>query len=127
MADSDVYRTILKAGTVITASGVSDPIQLENDVDPTTLDVVANITAVSGTTPAITFTVQRDNSAAPGVFPPTAWTAGTSSAALSAVARTVINAPSAIAPASGTSPHFYRVSWTVTGTTPSFTLGLYGE
>lgn len=127
MADSDVYRTILKAGTVITTSGVSDPIQLENDVDANTLDVVANISAVSGTTPAITFTIQRDNSTPPGVSPPTAWTAGTASAALIAAGRTVVSAPSAINPATGTSPRFYRVSWTVTGTTPSLTLGLYGE
>lgn len=48
MADSDVYRTILPAGTVITASGQSAAIPLSSDTDATTLDVVVTISAKSG-------------------------------------------------------------------------------
>lgn len=127
MADSDVYRTILPAGTVITANGQSGPILLSNDTDASTLDVVAVVSAVSGTTPTLMVTVQRDNDADSATYPPSAWTAGTSSAALTAAGRTVVSGPSALSAATGINPHYYRVSWTVGGTTPSFTLGLYGE
>jgi hypothetical protein len=127
VADSDVYRTILAAGTVITANGQSAAIPLSRDTDPTTLDVAVNITAVSGTTPTLTVTVQRDNDADTAAYPPVAWTTGTSSAALNATGRTVVSAPAAINAATGANPHYYRVSWVVGGTTPSFTLGIYGE
>lgn len=127
MADSDLYRTILPAGSVITANGSSNPIPLASDVDPSTLDVVVNVTAVSGTTPTLTVTVQRDNDADTAAYPPSAWTTGTSSAALTAAGRTVVSAPAAINAANGATPRYYRVSWTVGGTSPSFTLGLYGE
>lgn len=126
MADSDVYRTILPAGTVITASGQSVPILLANDTDPTTLDVVVNVSAVAGTSPTLTVTVQRDADADTSTYPPGAWTAGTSSAALTAAGRTVVSAPAALT-GQGANPHYYRVTWAVGGTSPSFTVGLYGE
>lgn len=126
MADRDLYNTILPAGTVITASGNSGPLTLGTNVDPTTLDVVVNITAVSGTSPTITFKIQRDADAEPAPHPPVSYAAGTSSAALTAVGRTVISAPVAVS-ARGTNPRYYRLAWVVTGTTPSFTLGAYGE
>ena len=126
MSDSSAYDTILPAGTVITASGQTGPLTLATDADPTTLDVVIDITAVSGTTPSITFKVERDNDADPATYPPATWTAGTSSAALTAPGRTVVSAPAAFG-SRDTNPPYYRLVWTVTGTTPSFTLGAYGE
>lgn len=127
MADSDVYRTLLAAGSVITSNGQTGPIPLRDDTDSTTLDVAVDISAVSGTSPTLTVTVQRDNDANSSTYPPAAWTTGTSSAALSAAGRTVVSAPAAINAGTGTNPRYYRVSWTVGGTSPSFTLGLYGE
>lgn len=127
MADSDIYRTILAAGSVITANGQSGPVMLPVDTDPGTLDIAIDISAVSGTTPTLTVTVQRDNDADSGVYPPSTWTTGTSSAALNATGRTVVSAPVAVNAATGVNPRYYRVSWVVGGTTPSFTLGIYGE
>jgi hypothetical protein len=127
MADSDSYRTILPAGAVITANGQSGPIPLPVDTDATSTDVVVDISAASGTTPTLTVTVQRDNDADTGTYPPSTWTTGTSSAALTAPGRTVVSAPATVNALTGDEPRYYRVSWTVGGTSPSFTVGIYGE
>lgn len=127
MADTDLYRTILPAGSVITATGSTGPLSPSDDVDPSGFDVIANITAVSGTAPTVVFTVQWATSPDTSTYPPTSWSAGVSSAALSTAARTVVSTACPVRAATGTAPAYYRVSWVVTGTTPSFTLALYGE
>lgn len=72
-------------------------------------------------------TVQRDNDADSSVYPPGSWTTGTSSAALTTTGRTVVSGPAAVDAKKGRNPRYYRVAWAVGGTSPSFTVGLYGE
>ena len=125
MGDSDTYRTLLAAGSVVTATG-STIVRVPMEVDASTLDLVVNITAVSGTSPTIRFAVARDTETKRGTWPSNFGTA-TQTATLSTTGRTVLSVPSAIDPLIGACPPFVRVTWTVTGTTPSFTLGLYIE
>lgn len=127
MGLADTYRTILPAGTVIAANGASAPVALTTNVDITALDVVVDISAVSGTLPTLTLTLERDDDDDTSDFPPAAWTAGTDSAALDATGQTTVSDPAALDVATGTCPRYYRVAWTVGGTLPSFTVGLYGE
>lgn len=127
MADSDVYRTILPAGTVITASGQTGPIAVASNTDPTTQDLVPVISAVSGTSPSITFTLQWDNDADTHTYPPSTWANSTGSGAKTAAGRSVVNGAKTLSPSTGTSPRHFRVTWTVSGTSPSFTLALYGK
>lgn len=126
MADRDVYRTILPAGTVTTANG-SVIVPVTSNVDASTLDVVLDITAVSGTAPTLVISVERDAEPQRGTFPPTVFSAATSTAAITAAGRTVLSVPAAIGPLTGTSPIFFRLSWTVGGTAPSFTHALFVE
>lgn len=126
MADRDVYRTVLPAGTVTTANG-SVIVPVTSDVDASTLDVVVDIAAVSGTLPTLTVSVERDAEPQRGTFPPAVFGAATSTVALNAVGRTVLSVPAAIDAKVGASPVFFRVSWTVGGTSPSFTHALYVE
>lgn len=127
MADRDVYRTVLPAGTVTAANG-SVIVPVTSNVDASTLDVVVDIASVSGVAPTLTVSVERDAEPQRGTFPPTVFGAATSTAALNSAGRTVLSVPAAISAATGASPVFFRVSWTVGGTaSPSFTHALYVE
>lgn len=81
-----------------------------------TLRAQLNVTAVSGTTPSMTVLVEDSVDAG------TTWNTIGSFAAKTATGREVINV---------TSPFtdMIRVSWTITGTTPSFTFAvdIYSE
>ena len=117
-------RQILAPGTVITASGSVTGLAIGED-DVTALNLYATITAVSGTTPSITFAIAFANDAVPGTFPPASYGTASSGAAQTATGADVVVA-------TGTDAHtvldvdqtrYYEVTWTVTGTTPSFTIG----
>ena len=91
------------------ASGNGSPVVMgDRDV----LRLTLSVTAASGTTPSLTVTIQHS---ADGVT----WTNHSSFAAATAVTseRKVF----------GGIDRFARASWTVTGTTPSFTFSVSGE
>lgn len=126
MADRDTHRIVHAPGTAITATG-SAIIPLSSNVDATTLDVIVDISAVSGTTPTLTVSVARAADVVRGTHPPASFGTATSTAALTAVGRTVLSVPAAIDALTGASSPFARVTWTIGGTSPSFTLGMYVE
>jgi hypothetical protein len=104
--------TLIPAGTVITATGTGTAVELDNKGD-VRADLV--ITAASGTTPSITVLVQcsSDN----GVTD--SWrTAGTFGAQTATTTGVHIDAPI---------DRYIRAQWTVSGTTPSFTVSCFGE
>lgn len=96
-------------GQIITATGTSGAFSASGAF----LDLEVEVTAVSGTTPSATFSIQWSED---GVnFAPQA--AGGSFAAITAVGNAILQFAS-LAP-------FYRLAWTVTGTTPSFTVNAF--
>jgi hypothetical protein len=95
-------------------------------MDADGITVAVDVSAVSGTTPSLTVSVAWDADANSDTSPPVAWGTATSSAAITAAGRTTVTLPYQPA-TSGTTPRYYKVSWAITGTTPSFTLGMYGE
>jgi hypothetical protein len=119
--------TILPAGTVLAASGHTVDVVPDNDT--TSVTVTITVTAVSGTTPSLTVTVQ------PATPPPShqgedepvaAFDAGVSSAAITTPGTyTVTLTPAPYG--GGLWPRYYRVSYAITGTTPSFTLGITAD
>lgn len=103
---------LIKPGTVITATGTSAPVRLDNKgVARLSIDV----TAASGTSPSLTATVQT--SADSGVNDP--WRTVAAFAAATAVSTERKSFAGL--------DRFVRVSYAVSGTTPSLTLGITGE
>lgn len=115
-------RSVLAAGTVITASGQSGPMAVDSNADPT-LNLYASITAVSGTTPSITFGIALDSDADNATWPVGAFGAATTGAAQTATGTDVLVAALTRTLAGRGDTRYYRVTWTVSGTTPSFTVG----
>ena len=104
--------SVLASGTV-TATGNSTGIDLNNAGD---LRAQVQVSAASGTTPSLTVTIQtsHDN----GATDP--WrTAGTAYAALTAAGNSPYQAMVV--------DRYVRVSYAVSGTTPSFTFAVVGE
>lgn len=118
-------RQVLTPGTVITASGQSNPMAMSSDV-VAVVNAYASITTASGTTPSITFGIAFDNDTDPNTFPPVSFAAATTGVAQTAAGSDVLVA-TASAPATTTDgvnkTRYYSITWTVTGTTPSFTVG----
>lgn len=96
--------TVINA-QVITATGTSGTLNASGS----NLDVLVNVSAVSGTTPSATFSVQwsMDGTTWAAASPADSFTAIT--AAIQVVQRFTSKAP------------YWRLAWTVSGTTPSFT------
>lgn len=120
-------RSCVAAGTVITASGQTGPLAMESNAD-TPLSVYASITAASGTTPSITFGIEFDSDPGGATWPVGGYAAATTGTAQTASGADVLVA-SASPPRTGSGDtRYYRITWTVSGTTPSFTLGaLYAD
>lgn len=115
MADRDVYRTILAAGS-LTANGNTDPIHVATDVDPDGIDFIIDLTGFTGgTTPSITFSAAWDNDANSDAYPPAAWGAATSTAALTAPGRVVLTLPKVLGVSSNTTPRYVQLSWAILG------------
>lgn len=106
-------REIIPAGTVITASGSQVVDGGEGFGVIKTLRVQFNATAVSGTTPNLTFVVED-------TLDGTNWNVLTPSPAISAITAVARQVVDFTTPFSDN----LRIRWTVTGTTPSFTLGV---
>jgi hypothetical protein len=109
-------RTILTPTTVLTASGQSGPSTLSSN-GRSVQNVDVTVTAVSGTSPSLTVSVQRADVHTD--YPPSNWTTVATSAAITAAGTTTITTP---AVPSGDVSNFYRLAYAITGTTPSFTL-----
>jgi hypothetical protein len=95
--------------TTQTATGSGTGFSMETAA---TLRLTLNITAVSGTTPSMTVNVQTSEDGS-------TWTAVASFAAATAVStqRKVFTGLD----------RYARVTWTISGTTPSFTFSVSGE
>jgi hypothetical protein len=103
----DDYRQVVLANATVTASGSSGVFE---DVGAKEVVLIVNVTGtVSGTTPTITFTIQEVD---PGNFT-TAISSSAVGTAITAVGTQIIS----LAMARGSC---FQITWTVTGTTPSF-------
>lgn len=109
----------------ITETGATGPLLADSDV--ATLAIIVTASAVTGTTPSATFTAERS---LPGVddYPPdddTGWDGdnAVSATALTAAGTKTISLPPSV-DASGKVGAWWRLKWTVTGTTPSFTISV---
>lgn len=108
----------------ITASGATGPLLADSDV--ATLAITVTASAVTGTSPSAVFTAER---CVPGAdYPPdsgTGWDTahGVSATALTAAGTKTITLPPNVS-ASGEVAAWWRLKWTVTGTTPSFTISV---
>lgn len=124
------YRTAVPAGTVLTTSGQTGPIHVNDDTDMSAQLMIADITAIVGDT-SITFGVQWDADPDTATYPPTMWGASVTGTPQTAIGTgiTVVSATPVANPAggNGTIPCYFRIVWTVTGTTPSVTVGVYTE
>lgn len=119
----------MTAGTVhltspITADGQAGPFAVESDVAPLTVVVTAG--TVTGTTPSCTFTAQRSLPSLvgyPDVTNAAHWDTanGVAASALTASGSKTIALP-ASRDASGRIGGWWRLAYTVTGTTPSFAI-----
>lgn len=93
-----------------TATGNSGPIDIA--AHASNLAVLINCTAASGTTPSLTLSVEWSHDGT--VFAP----------AETADAFTAITAATSKVKAFAVKGNYYRLVWTITGTTPSFTFTL---
>lgn len=110
------------AGTVITASGQSGVLSMESNATAT-LNLYATISAISGAGATATFGIQFCNDAGGATWPASSFAAATTGAAQTATGTDVLVA-SAVHPRSGIGDsRYYRITWTVAGTSPSITLG----
>jgi len=114
MADADIYRTILAAGS-LTADGSTGPLHVLSDVDPDGVDFIINLTGFTGgTAPSITFSAAWDSDADSDTYPPVAWGTATSTAALTAGGRTVLTLPASVG-VNNTTPRYVLLSWAIAG------------
>lgn len=102
------------ANVLRTAGGTGTGVQLGTVAAGRTLLVAIHVVAVSGTTPALTITVQRDDNA--GFTTPTTVT---TFGPVSAPGSTLVPVAGPITP-----DDRYRITWTLTGTTPSARFGV---
>jgi hypothetical protein len=119
-------RQVLAPGTVITATGQTGTLTLASDAVPV-LNLYATITAASGTSPSITFGIAFDSDPGGATWPVGGFAAATTGAAQTAVGTDVLVATATHPVLTSGDTSFYRVVYTVTGTSPSFTLSLYTD
>lgn len=106
----------------ITASGATGPLLANSDIAALAISVTAG--TVTGTSPSCTFSAEWCN---PGADNPpnnsTGWDDGgaVAASALTAAGTKTIALPANIN-ASGDAAAWWRLKWTVTGTSPSFTI-----
>lgn len=100
----------LAASAARTTSGSGSPFPMEGH---TALRLLLDVTAASGTTPSLTVTVETSGDGSTG------WRSAGAFAAKTAVSQERLSL--------GNLDRFVRVSWTITGTTPSLTFSVSGE
>jgi hypothetical protein len=104
-------QLFLPLGTPLTASGNSAVSQLGAVITGRKVYMSVHVVAVSGTTPSITFTLQSDNA----VGFPSSTTQGTMTA-MTAIGAQWMEVAGPI------TDDYWRVGYTISGTTPSFTV-----
>lgn len=97
------------SGQTVTASGQSAALNASGQH----LDIEIEVTAASGTTPSVTFSVQWSEDGTNFAAPQTAQSFSAITAAGNAIAQFPALGP------------YWRLVWTVSGTTPSFTFSVY--
>lgn len=114
---------VLNIASPITASGHAGPFLADSDT--ATLTVTVPVGTVSGTTPSITFTAERSLPGLgdyPDVTDDDDWDTdnGVDATAITSSTHTASISLPASVNAAGEVGGFWRLKWTVTGTTPSF-------
>lgn len=123
----ELKQVTLAASAAVTATGNTAPAQNQY---ATGGNIVINITAVSGTTPAVVFKLQGQD--------PTSGTwydvADAALASITASGQYKLVVHPAVTPVTGTNakasnllPGTFRLAYTITGTTPSFTFSASAE
>jgi hypothetical protein len=112
---------VIPVTSPITATGATGPLLADSDLDTLTITVTAS--AVTGTTPSCTFSAEWCVAGAD--YPPGSWddAGAVSASALTAAGTKTITLPANIN-ASGEASAWWRLKWTVSGTTPSFTVSV---
>lgn len=114
------------SGTVITVSGQSGTFAMEHN-SAATLNLYASISAISGAGASITFGIAFDSDAGGATYPVGGFGAATTGSALTTTGTDVL-AASATPPRTGRGDtRFYRITWTVAGTSPSITVSFYTD
>lgn len=103
----------------ITVTGATGPLLADSDVAPLTITATAG--TVTGTTPSATFTAERCLPGTDAGNPTWDGTGAVAATALTASGSKTITLPPRVA-ASGLVAGYWRLKWTVTGTTPSFAI-----
>jgi hypothetical protein len=118
---SDAVTKVVPVPATITATGATGPLLADSDVDSLVITITAS--AASGTTPSITFSAEWAVQGTDEDNP--SWASGTivSASALTGAGTKTITLPPNIN-ASGEPSQWWRLTWTVTGTTPSFTISV---
>lgn len=101
------FQTFLATSAARTATGQGSSTPTSNQAQVAKLDV----TAVSGTTPSLTVTIEESSNGSTG------WAAHSSFTARSTTGSQVIDLKKRTQP-------FVRAAWTISGTTPSFTFSV---
>lgn len=119
-------RRAAAAGTVITTSGQSGTLVMAHNA-ASVLNLYATISAISGAGASITFGIAFDSDAGGEGFPVGTFGAATTGAAQTATGTDVLVA-SAVHPTNGRGDtRYYRITWTVAGTSPSITVSFYTD
>jgi hypothetical protein len=88
-----------------------------------TLNLYASISAISGAGASITFGIAFDSDTGGATWPVGGFAAATTGTAQTTTGTDVLVASAAHAPTGRGDTRFYRITWTVAGTSPSITLG----
>src|SRR5690348_3724145 len=123
----EITQKTIATSAAVTATGNSNPVSQANSVGA---NIVINVTAVSGTTPAVVFKLQGQDPVS-GVWYDVA---DATLASINATGQYKLVVHPAITPVTGTSakasnllPGTFRLAYTITGTTPSFTFSASAE
>lgn len=114
------------SGTVITTSGQSGTLVMESN-GAATLNLYASISAISGAGASITFGIAFDSDAGGATFPVGGFGAATTGTALTTTGTDVLAASATRTLTGRGDTRFYRISWTVAGTSPSITVTFYTD
>lgn len=103
----------------LTASGETGPL-VPPESDTADITVTVDVTTVSGSGATATFTATR---AADDAYPPSSWDTANavSTAAITTAGTYTITLPAKVSQA-GEAVRYWKLSWVISGTTPSFTV-----
>lgn len=101
---------LASAASTVTATGTGSAVQLGATASGQSLLAAIHITAITGTTPAVTVTIQRDDNSS--------FTSATTVASIGPVSTVAAATASLTVTAGPITDDYYRAVWTITGTNP---------